>query len=173
MKLINIFLVFLKIGAFSFGGGYAMIPFIQREIIVKNGWLDIKEFLDIIAIAEVTPGPIAVNSATFVGYKYGGLIGSIVATLAIISVSFILIVIISRIYDKFKQSNTVKAVFLGIRPTILGLILSAAVTVGKSAFTGTQSILIALVIFIAVYKYKLHPIIAILSSGVMGVLLIR
>ena len=106
--LIKLYLAFLKIGTFSFGGGYAMLPFIQKEIVEKNNWISSTEFTDIIGISQMTPGPVAINSATFVGYKISGVIGSIVATLGVITTSFILVIIINRILDKFKESKIVK-----------------------------------------------------------------
>ena len=107
--LIKLYLAFLKIGTFSFGGGYAMLPFIQKEIVEKNDWISSTEFTDIIGISQMTPGPVAINSATFVGYKINGVIGSIVATLGVITSSFILVIIINRVLDKFKESKTVKS----------------------------------------------------------------
>ena len=111
--LIKLYLAFLKIGTFSFGGGYAMLPFIQKEIVEKNDWISSTEFTDIIGISQMTPGPVAINSATFVGYKINGVIGSIVATLGVITTSFILVIIINiKIYldyqyhFKFRQDNS-------------------------------------------------------------------
>ena len=105
--LIKLYLAFLKIGTFRFGGGYAMLPFIQKEIVEKNNWISSTEFTDIIGISQMTPGPVAINSATFVGYKINGVIGSIVATLGVITTSFILVIIINRVLDKFKESKIV------------------------------------------------------------------
>lgn len=102
--LIRLFVAFLKIGTFSFGGGYAMLPFIQREIVNKNNWIDVNEFMDIIGISQMTPGPIAINSATFVGYDVSGVLGSIMATLGVVFTSFILVSIISKMLEKFKES---------------------------------------------------------------------
>ena len=101
--LIRLFVAFLKIGAFSFGGGYAMLPFIQREIVNKNNWIDVNEFMDIIGISQMTPGPIAINSATFVGYDVSGILGSIMATLGVVFTSFILVSIISKMLEKFNE----------------------------------------------------------------------
>lgn len=100
--LIKLFWAFLKIGTFSFGGGYAMLPFIQKEVVESNGWISMSEFTDIIGISQMTPGPVAINSATFVGYKIDGVLGSIFATLGVVTTSFILVTIISKILNKFK-----------------------------------------------------------------------
>ena len=95
--LIRLYLAFLKIGTFSFGGGYAMLPFMQKEIVENNAWISMSEFSDIIGISQMTPGPVAINSATFVGYKVGGIIGSAIATIGVVTPSFILVSIISKI----------------------------------------------------------------------------
>ena len=100
--LIKLFWAFLKIGTFSFGGGYAMLPFIQKEVVESNGWISMSEFTDIIGISQMTPGPVAINSATFVGYKIDGVLGSIFATLGVVTTSFILVTIISKILNIFE-----------------------------------------------------------------------
>src|SRR5690606_18100447 len=142
--LIKLFTTFFKIGAFSFGGGYAMLPLIEEEVIQVNNWIKPTEFIDILAISEMTPGPIAVNSATFLGYKVAGVMGSAVSTLGVIFPSFIVMSIIFHFIYKFKESPYVDWVFKGIRPVVLGLIASAAVTVAKSTFIDVKSVMIAL-----------------------------
>jgi len=138
-NLLDIFISFFKIGAFSFGGGYAMLPLIQEEVIEIHKWLTNKEFIDVLAIAEVTPGPIAINSATFLGYKVADVLGSLVATIAVVTPSFIIILTIAHFFNKFKDSKYVGWAFEGIRPVVLGLIASAGVTVGRDTFSN-QSI---------------------------------
>ena len=171
MLLIKLFISFLKIGAFSFGGGYAMLPLIEKEIIQVHGWIESTEFVDIIAISEMTPGPIAVNSATFLGYKVAGIPGSMVATLGVILPSFVIMSIIFHFINKFKESSYVDSIFQGIRPVVLGLIASAAVTVAKSTFIDIKSILIALILFYLVTFKKVNPIYGIVLAGGLGVLL--
>ena len=105
MILLELFTAFLKIGAFGFGGGYAMLPLIEREIVTNNQWISYREFIDIIGISQMTPGPVAINSATFVGYKVAGIWGSVVATLGVVSFSFILVTIASHYIIKFKESR--------------------------------------------------------------------
>lgn len=168
--LIKLFISFLKIGAFSFGGGYAMLPLIEEEILA-NGWLTTKEFIDILAIAEMTPGPIAINSATFLGYKVSGVLGSLVATFAVVLPSFIVMSLIFHFVVKFKNSPYAQWIFAGIRPVVLGLIGAAAVTVGKNAFVDVKSVLLAVGIFYAVTFKKLNPILSILLAGVIGVII--
>lgn len=169
MKLIiNIFLSFLKIGGFSFGGGYAMIPFIEKEIVASHGWLNITEFIDIIAIAEMTPGPIAINSATFVGYKIAMVRGAIAGTIGVILVSFILLILTGKYMADAKDSQVIKNIFIGIRPAVLGLIFSAAVSVGKTALVDLKSFIIAAVVLLSILKLKIHPIVCVIMAGVLG-----
>lgn len=169
--LIKIFFSFLKIGAFSFGGGYAVVSFIQKEIIQNKGWLDIKEFIDIVAIAEMTPGPIAVNSSTYVGYKVAGFWGSLLGTLGVLLVPTVLALIASIYFNKFKHLKWVKWILKGIRPAVLGIIAAACFTIGKVSFTDYKSVLIGIFIFFGVYKFKLNPILAIIISGGLGLIL--
>jgi chromate transporter len=170
MKILQLFISFFKIGAFSFGGGYAMLPFIKKEIIEVHHWLTTSEFIDILAVSEMTPGPIAINSATFLGYKVAGVIGSIAATVAVVLPSFIVISLIYHFYTKFRNSPYVDWAFKGIRPVVLGLIASASISVAKDAFIDLKSVIIAAVLFYVVSFKKLNPIIAIVLAGVIGVL---
>lgn len=169
--LFDLFLTFLKIGAFSFGGGYAMLPLIEEEIIEVHNWITHTEFIDIIAISEMTPGPIAVNSATFLGYKVAGVLGSAFSTLGVILPSFIVMSIIFHFVYKFKNSPYIDWVFKGIRPVVLGLIASAAVSVAKSTFIDIKSVIIAIFLFYIVTFKKFNPILAIVVAGVLGVIL--
>lgn len=170
MKILQLFISFFKIGAFSFGGGYAMLPFIKKEIIEVHHWLTTSEFIDILAISEMTPGPIAINSATFLGYKVAGVLGSISATLAVVLPSFIVISLIYHFYTKFRNSPYVDWAFKGIRPVVLGLIASASISVARDAFIDLKSVIIAAVLFYVVSFKKLNPIIAIVLAGVIGVI---
>lgn len=169
--LLNLFITFFKIGAFSFGGGYAMIPFIEKEVIEAHNWISPTEFIDIIAISEMTPGPIAVNSATFLGYKVAGVAGSAVATLGVVLPSFIVMSMIFHFITKFKNSTYVDWVFRGIRPVVLGLIASAAVSVAFSTFVDIKSVFIAVVLFYIVTFKKFNPILAIVLAGLLGIIL--
>ena len=171
MNLIKLFISFLKIGAFSFGGGYAMLPLIKKEIIEVQGWLTVTEFIDILAVVEMTPGPIAINSATFLGYKVAGVLGSIAATTAVVLPSFVIILIIAHFLSKFRDSPYVDWAFMGIRPVILGLVASAAITVAIDALTSIKSIIIGIIIFYLITFKKLHPIWGIIIAGTAGALL--
>lgn len=167
--LLKLFITFLKIGAFSFGGGYAVLTFIQKEVIENNHWITAEDFIDIVAIAEMTPGPIAVNSSTFVGYKLLGLLGSAAATLGVILVPFTVTLLVSIYFNKFKHIKQVNWVLKGIRPAVLGLIASACYKIGIISIVDIKSIIIGVLVFIGVYRFKIHPILAIAISGVLGI----
>lgn len=166
--LIRLYLAFLKIGTFSFGGGYAMLPFIQKEIVEKNNWISMSEFTDIIGISQMTPGPVAINSATFVGYKVGGVFGSIVATLGVITTSFILVTVINKLLNKFKESKVIKATLLGMRPILIALIIYAFFDLAKEAYIDIKSIIITLIIGVILLSKKVHPILVIVIAAVLG-----
>ena len=166
--LVKLYLAFLKIGTFSFGGGYAMLPFIQKEIVEKNNWISSAEFTDIIGISQMTPGPVAINSATFVGYKISGVIGSIVATLGVITTSFILVVIINRILDKFKEFKMVQAALLGMKPALIALIIYAFWDLAIDAYKDWKSIFITVIIAVVLWSKKVHPILVIVIAAILG-----
>ena len=167
--LLDLFISFFKIGAFSFGGGYAMLPLIEEEVIQVHAWITTTEFIDVLAIAEMTPGPIAVNSATFLGYKVAGVLGSAVATFGVILPSFLVMSLIFHFIFKFKNSPYVDWVFKGIRPVVLGLIAAAAISVGRSTFVDIPSVIIAVLLFYIVAFRKFNPISAIVVAGILGV----
>ena len=168
--LIQLFFTFLKIGTFSFGGGYAMIPFIQREIIENHHWINNNVFMDIIGISQMTPGPIAINSATFVGYKVSGVLGSIAATLGVVTMSFILVSIASKAMEKFKESKVLRGALLGMRPVLIALIIQAFFDLAKDAYIDIKSVIITLIIGALLLSKKVHPIIAIIISGIFGII---
>ena len=168
--LIKLYFVFLKIGTFSFGGGYAMLPFMKREIVENNYWISMSQFSDIIGISQMTPGPVAINSATFVGYKVGGVGGSVVATLGVITTSFILVTIINKILDKFKESITVKAILAGMRPILIALIIYAFIDLAKESYVDLKSIIITIIIGIILVSKKVHPILVIVIAAILGLI---
>ena len=130
-RILTLFLTFFKIGAFTFGGGYAMIPLIQKEIVEKHGWMTDEDILDIFAIAESTPGPIAINAATFVGYRTAGFWGSVLATTGVVLPSFVIILVISFLLQNFADYAPVKYAFFGIRAGVLALLVKALWTMYK------------------------------------------
>lgn len=190
MIYLELFFSFIKIGLFSFGGGYAMIPLIQKEIEL-HGWISQAEFVDIIAIAEMTPGPIAVNSATFVGYKTAGLLGSVATTIGVALPSLILILAVSQFFFKIQKKPVNIMMFYGIRPVITGLIAAAAFFVAENAiFKQNVSIQVFNNLFsqpahvfdfggiailaaslVALIKYKIHPILTIAGAGAAGIII--
>ncbi|MGH4052403.1 MAG: chromate transporter [Clostridium sp.] len=169
-ELIKIFLSFLKIGAFSFGGGYAMLPIIQREIVDNNKWITAKEFIDIIGISQMTPGPIAINSATFVGFKVSGILGSVAATFGVVSFSFLLVSIANHYILKFKESYIMKAALAGMRPAMIGLIISVFLSLGRESYKDVKSVVIGIIILGLLLSNKLHPILVIVISALLGII---
>lgn len=171
MILFKVFITFFKIGLFSFGGGYAMLPLIQQEVVTINNWISAQEFIDVVAISQVTPGPIAINSATYIGYKTSGILGSFFATLGVSLPSIIIMLLIAKFFFSFKDNKTVKNAFIGLRPATIGLIAAAAILVAKDSFIDYKSLLIFASAFIASYKFKLDPIILTILSAIVGLIL--
>jgi chromate transporter len=168
--ILKLFTVFAKIGAFSFGGGYAMLPFIYKELVLKYGWITLKQYSDIIAISQMTPGAVAISYASFIGYKFGGIIGCIAASLGVILPSFIMIVLIASVFKHIYEKNIVKAIFKGIRPGTLGLLAAAAYTITVSNVTDLKGILIFAASLVILFRTKIDPIIILLSAGLIGIL---
>lgn len=186
MIYLKLFLTFLQVGAVSFGGGYGMISMI-RELALQNGWLTEEELLNMIAVAESTPGPIAVNMATFVGSTQGGVLGSLCATLGVVLPSFIIILLIAALVNNLLKYAGVKAFLGGVRPCIVGLILATAITLGMNCLLHFKTIgtlptpdykgLIILGILILLklldkklFQKKLSPIVMILVSAGLGMI---
>lgn len=167
----QLFLSFFKIGLFTFGGGYAMLPLIRETVIVEHGWATLAEFIDILAVVEMTPGPIAINSATFIGYRAGGIFGSIAATFGVVLPSVVIIICIAKFMSKFSGNRYIRWAFEGIRPVVLGLILSAVLSVGQNTIGDITAFLLAGVFFVLAVFAKLHPIAIILIAGVAGCIL--
>ncbi len=185
---LQLFLTFLKIGAVSFGGGYAMIPLIQSEVI-SNGWLSSEQILNFIAVSESTPGPIAINMATFIGSSQGGLLGAICATLGVVLPSFVIILIIASVINGLLKFAGVKAFIDGLRPVVVGLILGTAITIIMQVIFAFENIQIsainidykAIIIFgitagISIITKKktnkaISPIALIIISAVLGLIL--
>ena len=165
----QIFLTFFKIGAFTFGGGYAMVPLIQREASEKHGWVTDEDILDIIAIAESTPGPIAINSATFVGYRACGVAGSACATLGVVLPSFLIILAISGILRQFQENVYVQYAFRGIRCGVLALILKAMWGMYKKCRKSVPAYIVMVAAFVLVGLVKLPVLWVIAGCAVFGI----
>lgn len=172
--LIQLFWSFCQIGLFSIGGGYAAMPLIQEQVVTKHQWLSMAEFTDLITISEMTPGPIALNSASFVGLRVAGFPGAVVATLGNVLPSFIIVSILAYIYYRFKKISIVQGVIEGLRPTVVALVATAGVGILITALSGNGNIIngaILVVALILLRKFKFSPIKVIVLSGVVGVIL--
>lgn len=172
--LLSLFLTMLKIGAFTFGGGYAMIALLENEFVAKKKWLDKEEFLNVAAIAESTPGPIAINSATYIGYKKAGVLGSAVATLGVCIPSFVIIYAISLFFDAFLSLTYVGYAFKGIQICVVYLILSAGLKMLKEMERNTFNFVVIsatllCMVFLSVFAVNFSTIFYILISGSVGV----
>lgn len=173
--LIKLFISFLKIGLFSFGGGYAALPIIQEEVVDLNNWLSLSEFNDLITISQMTPGPIAINSATFVGNRLAGFPGALAATLGCVLPSAIIVGTISYFYKKYKNLDAMTNILYFLRPAIVSMILIAGVQILRTAFFDTNAISLANLDYLMVtifaislfvmFKFKTDPIKIMLASG--------
>jgi len=188
MIYLKLIWAYLKIGLFGFGGGYAMLALIEREI-VGPGWITEQMFTDIVAISQMTPGPIGINSATYIGYlapgvssealssPFFGILGSLLCTLVVVLPSFLLVAYTSHLIHRHRDSVVVKGIFAGLRPVVIGLIASAALLLMNGSNFGTTepqiiiSVAICVAAFVLVYFVKLHPIAVIALSGVAGYLI--
>jgi len=168
-KLGQLFWIFLKIGTFTFGGGYAMIPLIQKEIVDNKKWLSLEEFVDIMAIAQAAPGAIAINAATYSGYKVAGSGGALVAALAATLPSFVILLLVAVFFARFENQPAVIAFFKGVRPAIVALILAAAYSVGKTVLKSAASIGLTIVAFLALIVFNMHPIFVIILGALAGI----
>lgn len=182
MSYIKLFFIFFKIGLFSIGGGLATLPFLQ-DLADKYDWITSKELIDMIAISESTPGPIGINTATFVGYKAAGVFGGIITTLGIVTPSIIIIILIAHYFKKFNEKPLVKGAFFGIRPAVTGLIASVCFEIIRISILNLEkfnisknildvinikeTILFAVVLYL-IYKYKKHPILYIAGAALVG-----
>ena len=169
-KALELFSVFFKIGAFTFGGGYAMIPFIQKETAEKRDWITEEEILEIIAIAESTPGPIAINSATFVGYRVAGFWGSAFSTFGVVLPSFLIISVIAMLLQNFADLEPVRFAFFGIRAGVLALLFKALWTMYKKAPKNLISYIIMGASFLAVAILKINVLLVLIGCALTGLI---
>ena len=175
-KLLQLFITFLKIGAFTFGGGYAMLPLIEQQVLA-NGWMTDEQIMNFIAVSESTPGPFAINIATYVGVETAGFFGALCATLGVVTPSFIIILIVARFFLKFKENKIVSGCMTGLKPAVIGLIASAVLSMGKTVFVpllaGVSPLLIvtfaifALMLVLALKK--INPVFIIVISAAFGI----
>ena len=180
MIYLELFLTFLKIGAFTFGGGYAMLPLIQKEVLA-HGWMELDALVNFVAVSESTPGPFAINMATYVGSQMGGVFGSFCATLGVVLPSLVIILIVAKCYDKFRSSRIVKGCMSGLKPAVVGLIANAVLGVlmtvffpagfAVAAFTEATFFIYAAVfaVMLVLAFKKVHPIVIICMSAAIGI----
>lgn len=180
MIYLQLFFSFLQIGLFSFGGGYAAMPLIQNQIVDLHGWLTMSEFTDLITISQITPGPIAVNSATFVGIKIAGLPGALVATAGCILPSCLIVTLLAKLYLRYRDMKMMQDVLRFLRPAVIAMIASAGVSILVTAFWGEEAEIlfsrtdwgmaaIFIICFFLLKKMKMNPIAVMLLAGVMKV----
>ncbi len=180
MIYLELLWTFLKIGAFTFGGGYAMLPLMQEEV-MTHGWMDARSLIDFIAVSEISPGPFAVNIATYVGAETGGIAGSFCATLGVVLPSFIIILIIAKCFEKFKKSKIIKGCMSGLKPAVVGLIGAAAISAALTVFAPKglrlsvlcdlsfyATVTVFLISVVLSFK-KVHPILIICISALLGI----
>lgn len=182
MVYLELFLSFFQVGLFSIGGGYAAMPLIQHQVVELHSWLTMQEFVDIITISQMTPGPIAINSATFVGIQIAGLSGAIVATLGCVFPSCVIVLTLALIYFRYRNLSVVQGVLGGLRPAVVAMIASAGLSIIITSFWNGAAISlnpesldwIAVVLFVAALfalrKWKLNPIYVMLSCGGIGLI---
>lgn len=168
--LFSLFITFFKIGLFTFGGGYAMIPLIEREVVTRKRWISSETLLETIAIAESTPGPIAINMATFIGSEKAGALGAAAATVGVVMPSFLIILVISLFLEDFKKLKVVSYAFRGIRAAVLALIIKAVFTLGKKTSWGVFSAICFAASFLLVAFLKVNAFFIIIGAALLGIL---
>ncbi len=171
MIFLRLFLTFAQIGLFAFGGGYAILPLIEKEVVISLRWLTHKEFLEVVTISQLTPGPIAINAATFVGYKVGGIMGSAIATISVCLPPVILVLIVLKFLKRFETNVWVNNVIKGLRPAVVALIASAAYSLVKGGgIAETKGLIIGIISFIILRTKKLDPILVLILAGIVGII---
>lgn len=181
MIFLNLFFDFFKIGILGFGGGYAILPLIESIIVKSNSWITSNEFIDLVTISQITPGPILINSATFIGVKEGGILGAIFATMGSVMPSLIIIIFLSILYYKFKSLSVVQTMLKIIKPAVVGLIAAASVgivinVIFKNSIVNINSIdfiglVLSIISFVLIRYLKINPIVVIIFSGIIGIVL--
>jgi len=167
----NLFITFARIGSLTFGGGYAMLPMIQEEVVKKHSWATDEEVIDYYAIGQSTPGIIAINTATFIGYKIKGVFGGIFATLGMVFPSIVIITIIATFFKQFQDIKIVQHAFGGIRVAVVALILNAIINMWKKSITDYIGIIIFSISFLVIAFLKLSPVVVVITSFVVGLII--
>lgn len=172
-NLYKMFISFFKIGAVTFGGGYAMIPFIEEEVVNKNKWVSKDEFMDMLIISQSLPGTMAVNCCTFIGYKLGGVVGGLVGVLSVTLPSFLIIIIIAISFMQFRNNYYVNLAFKGIAAAVPMLVLTGVISMGKSVKKNFGNIAIGIIALIGLVIFKIHPVIITLGGAIYGSVFLR
>lgn len=172
-KILHMFITFFKIGAFTFGGGYAMIPLIEREVVDKNDWLSKEEFIDVIAISQSFPGALAINSCTFIGYKIGGTLGAVLGLLGVALPSFIIILIIAMAFNSFRNLKIVNLIFRGINAAVPVLILVGVNSLARVLDKNITNIIIIIVTIILTVFLDVSPVYIVIGAALFGIYINR
>ena len=171
--LLDIFLSFLKIGPVTFGGGYAMIPLIEREVVERRKWVKTEDVTDVFAVAESVPGAIAINSATFIGYRLAGVKGAIAAMIGVLLPTFLIIVGLCIFFLQVRDNPKVEAAFVAIRASIVALIVYAGYKIGKTAVLDKTTLVTVGATVAVLYLFHFHPVLIILSGAMLGIILVK
>ena len=166
--LLDLFLTFCKVGAFTLGGGYAMVPIMEKEVVDKHGWLGKEEFIDILAVAQATPGLFAMNMASHIGYKLRGVWGGIVGAMGVALPSIVAILLIAMFFQAFKGNVYVEKIFRGVRPAVVALIAAPVFTMARTARINRHNVWIPIVACVLIYLLGVSPVWIILAAGVGG-----
>jgi chromate transporter len=172
-EMLKMFMIFFKIGAFTLGGGYAMIPLIEEEIVEKNKWIDPEEFIDIIALSQTIPGALAINSSTYIGYRLFGFPGAVVGCVGTILPSVIIILMVATFFIQFRSLPLIESIFRGIRPAVVALILVAVMKLGKPLPKNGTNLVWVVGVALAITLLDVHPIVVIIMSGIAGYMLFK
>ena len=173
MKLLTLFLSFARVGVMTFGGGYAMIPILEREIVDKQGWASSEELMDYYAVGQCTPGVIAVNTATFIGYKIAGNLGGVVATLGVVFPSFVIITVIAGIIQNFADIPAVRSAFAAIRVCVCVLIFNSVLKLWKGAVKDKAALVLCLLVLVLSMFFNISPIVFVVFCAAAGILFTR
>lgn len=169
----QLFLSFLKIGATTFGGGYAMLPVIRQEVVLAKRWLTSEEFIDVLAVAQSSPGAVAINTAVFIGFKMAGVPGAFSALLGTVLPSFLIILLIAGVFTQFAQYPQTLAAFAGIRPAVAALIAAAVVKLGRPVLKDSQSVILTVFFLLLAVYFGIHPAFIIILGALAGIALFR
>ena len=174
MKLyVDLFLAFFRPGIFGFGGGPSAIPLIQEEVINNYGWMTVEEYIDAVALGNSLPGPIATKLAALIGYKVGGVMGSITTLIAMVLPTALAMVLLYQVYSKYREAKWLKSMMVAVKPVVVILLVETVITMGQKSFPAMITWVIAALAALGLFYFKIHPVVLIVSSMVLGVILIK